>query len=47
MDQVPLADFIRAWSGGDPSAANSLGGWRALLQKEQADNWALIIKRAK
>ncbi len=47
MDQVPLADFIRAWSGGDPSAANSLGGWRAFLQKEQADNWALIIKRAK
>lgn len=47
MDQVPLADFIRAWAGDDPSAANSLGGWRALLQKEQADNWALIIKRAK
>jgi hypothetical protein len=47
MDQVPLADFIRAWSGGDPAAADSLGGWRAFLQQEQADNWALIIKRAK
>ena len=47
MDQVPLADFMRAWSGSDPSAADSLGGWRALLKKEQADNWALIIKRAK
>jgi len=43
MDKVPLADFARAWSGQAEPAA----GWRAFLKSEQADNWALIIKRAR
>lgn len=43
MDKVPLADFARAWSGEVEPAA----GWRAFLKSEQADNWALIIKRAR
>jgi hypothetical protein len=43
MDKVPLADFARAWSGEAEPAA----GWRAFLKNEQANNWALIIKRAR
>lgn len=46
MDKVPLADFVRAWSGeADPSSVP--GGWNVFLKNEQADNWALIIKRAR
>lgn len=45
MDKVSLADFVRVWSGETPP--DSLLGWRPFFQSEQADNWALIIKRAK
>jgi hypothetical protein len=44
MDKVPLADFVRAWAGeAEPTAA----GWSAFLKNEPADNWAVIIQRAK
>lgn len=46
MDKIPLADFARAWSG-EAEPTSTLGGWRAFLQKEQADNWALVIKWAR
>lgn len=46
MDRVPLADFLRAWSG-ETLTTSVGGGWRSFLQAEKADNWALIIKRAK
>jgi hypothetical protein len=45
MDQIPLSDFIRAWAGENPPG-NSLG-WREFLKSESANNWALIIKRAR
>jgi hypothetical protein len=45
MDKVPLADFVRAWSGAaEPTSV--LGGWSVFFKNEPADNWALIIKRA-
>jgi hypothetical protein len=46
MDKVPLSDFVRAWSG-EAEPASPLPGWRTFLKNEKADNWALIIKRAK
>ncbi|GIK38167.1 MAG: hypothetical protein BroJett011_20000 [Chloroflexota bacterium] len=46
MDKVPLADFVRAWSG-QAEPAPIPGGWSAFLKNEPADNWALIIKRAR
>lgn len=46
MDKVPLADFVRAWSG-EAEPTSALAGWRTFLKYEKADNWALIIKRTK
>jgi hypothetical protein len=46
MDKVPLTDFVRAWSG-QAEPASIPGGWSAFLKNEPADNWALIIKRAR
>lgn len=43
MDQVPLADFVKSW-GSNPQAVAS-GGWRSFIKKEEAVNWALILKR--
>jgi hypothetical protein len=46
MDKVPLADFLRAWSGEIlPDAP--VGGVPAFLKQEKADNWAIIIKRSR
>jgi hypothetical protein len=45
MDQVPLEEFIRAWSGETPRSG--LLGWSSFLQEEKPDNWALILRRVK
>lgn len=45
MDKVPLEDFIRAWSGETPPASPL--GWSSFLRQENADNWALILKKAR
>jgi hypothetical protein len=45
MDKVPLTDFVRAWSGEAPPEGRL--GWSAFFQQENADNWAIILKRAK
>lgn len=45
MDKVPLEDFIRAWSGEAPPTSPL--GWGPFLRQENADNWALILKKAK
>jgi hypothetical protein len=44
MDKVPLGDFVRAWSG-EAEPGSIPGAWSAFLKNEQADNWALIMKR--
>ncbi len=46
MDKVPLADFLRAWSG-EVLPDTPVGGVPAFLKQEKADNWAVIIKRSK
>ncbi|MBI1882459.1 MAG: hypothetical protein HYR94_30155 [Chloroflexi bacterium] len=46
MEKVPLAEFARAWSG-ESLPDQPLQGVRFFLQNEKADNWALIIKRAR
>lgn len=45
MDEVPLADFIKSW-GSNPQAVTSGEGWRTFFKKEEAINWALILKRS-
>lgn len=45
MDKVPLSDFVQAWSGNTQPVSTSGPAWQSFLRKEQADNWALIIRR--
>lgn len=45
MDKVPLDDFFRAWSGETPP--DSPLGVSTFLRQENADNWALILRKSK
>jgi hypothetical protein len=47
MEKVPLQDFIQSWSSNPQAVVNPhpSSGWRGYLKNEQAQNWALILKR--
>ena len=47
MEQVPLLDFLRSWSGNPQASLPAYSSWKSYLDKEKENNWALIIKRSK
>ncbi len=44
MEQVPLIDFVRSWSG-NPNASPG-AGWNTYLDQEKSNNWAIVLKRS-
>jgi hypothetical protein len=45
MERVPLSDFVQSWSGTAQPVRTSGAAWQSFLRNEQADNWALVIRR--
>jgi hypothetical protein len=45
MDQVPLIDFLRSWTG-NPQLNVSANGWRIYLRNEPEVYWALVLRRS-
>jgi len=45
MDEVALPDFIQSWASNPQAVVRPSLSWQNYAKKEQAENWALFIKK--